>query len=195
MKKIQLGVLVVMVLLLILGISWGKLFKRGYTQDEDGLYTKNYVANINILPFNEVTLDENKIHLVDVDFDDEMEKISRNNNGDILVYKKDKNGDYTQNVSMEIPYCWIKLNPCCPAHNAFTTINYILKTIYTESNYGCYYCEQKKYQKVDGSWKEITPIMPLSVINKDLLPPPHLYSEWLWGDRYAWRWNYKRRII
>ena len=36
MKKIQLGVILVMAVLLILGISWGKLFKRGYTQDEYG---------------------------------------------------------------------------------------------------------------------------------------------------------------
>ena len=36
MKKILLGVIVVMAIVLILGISWGKLFKRGYTQDEYG---------------------------------------------------------------------------------------------------------------------------------------------------------------
>jgi len=36
MKKIQLGSIIVMAMLLILGISWGKLFKRGYTQDEYG---------------------------------------------------------------------------------------------------------------------------------------------------------------
>ena len=187
--------LIVMVIVLILGISWGKLFKRGYTQDEDGLYTKNNIANIDILPFNEVTLDKDKIYLMDVDFDDEMEKISRKHDGDILVYKKDKNGEYTLDVSIEMPYCWIKLNPCCPAHNAYTTINYRLKTIYTEAHYGCCYCEQKKYQKVDGSWKDIYPIKPLSIINKDLLPSPHLYRVWLWGDSYAWRWNYSRRII
>jgi hypothetical protein len=29
--------LIVMVIVLILGISWGKLFKRGYTQDEYGV--------------------------------------------------------------------------------------------------------------------------------------------------------------
>ena len=36
MKKILLGVIIVIVVVLILGISWGKLFKRGYTQDEYG---------------------------------------------------------------------------------------------------------------------------------------------------------------
>ena len=195
MKKILLGIIVVMAIALIFGISWGKLFKRGYNQDEYGMYTMNVVNNIDILPFNEISLDEDKNYLMDVDFDEEMEKISRNYNGDVLVYKKDNNGDYSKNVSLEIPYCWIRLNPCCHAHNAFTTINYLSKTIFTESHSGCCYSEQKKYQKIDDSWKEITPIMPLSIINKDLLAPPHLYCEWLWGDRYAWRWNYKRRII
>ena len=36
MKKILLGVIIVIVIVLVLGISWGKLFKRGYTQDEYG---------------------------------------------------------------------------------------------------------------------------------------------------------------
>ena len=36
MKKLIIGVIIVIVVVLILGISWGKLFKRGYTQDEYG---------------------------------------------------------------------------------------------------------------------------------------------------------------
>ena len=36
MKKILVGAIIVMAMLLILGISWGKLFKRVYTQDEYG---------------------------------------------------------------------------------------------------------------------------------------------------------------
>ncbi len=32
----MLGVIVLMAVIIILGISWGKLFKRGYTQDEYG---------------------------------------------------------------------------------------------------------------------------------------------------------------
>lgn len=36
MKKILLGVIIIMAVLLVLGLSWGKLFKRGYTQDEYG---------------------------------------------------------------------------------------------------------------------------------------------------------------
>jgi hypothetical protein len=36
MRKLMLGIIIVMSLLLVLGISWGKLFKQGYTQDEYG---------------------------------------------------------------------------------------------------------------------------------------------------------------
>lgn len=36
MKKLLLGIIVIMVVVFVLGISWGKLFKRGYTQDEYG---------------------------------------------------------------------------------------------------------------------------------------------------------------
>lgn len=34
---VLLGIIIVMVVVLILGLSWGKLFKRGYTQDEYGV--------------------------------------------------------------------------------------------------------------------------------------------------------------
>lgn len=34
---VLLGIIIVMVVVLILGLSWGKLFKRGYTQDEYGM--------------------------------------------------------------------------------------------------------------------------------------------------------------
>ena len=36
MKKLMLGVIILMAVIIILGISWGKLFKRGYSQDEYG---------------------------------------------------------------------------------------------------------------------------------------------------------------
>jgi len=36
-NKIMLGAIIILAMLLILGISWGKLFKRGYTQDEYGV--------------------------------------------------------------------------------------------------------------------------------------------------------------
>ena len=37
MKKLSIGVILVMAIALILGLSWGQLFKRGYTQDEYGI--------------------------------------------------------------------------------------------------------------------------------------------------------------
>jgi len=37
MNKVLTGVIVLMAITLVLGISWGKLFKRGYTQDEYGV--------------------------------------------------------------------------------------------------------------------------------------------------------------
>jgi hypothetical protein len=37
MKKIMLVAIIVMAVVLILGMSWGKLFKRGYTHDEYGV--------------------------------------------------------------------------------------------------------------------------------------------------------------
>ena len=37
MKKIMIIAIILMAIVLILGISWGKLFKRGYTQDECGV--------------------------------------------------------------------------------------------------------------------------------------------------------------
>lgn len=37
MKRLLFGVIILMTVLLVIGISWGKLFKRGYTQDEYGV--------------------------------------------------------------------------------------------------------------------------------------------------------------
>jgi len=37
MKRVMLGIIFVMAVVMILGLSWGKLFKREYTQDEYGL--------------------------------------------------------------------------------------------------------------------------------------------------------------
>ena len=37
MKKVLIGVIFIMTVVIALGISWGKLFKRGYTQDECGV--------------------------------------------------------------------------------------------------------------------------------------------------------------
>ena len=37
MRKMMISAIIIMAVLLILSISWGKLFKRGYTQDEYGV--------------------------------------------------------------------------------------------------------------------------------------------------------------
>jgi len=37
MKKVLTGTIALMAIVLVLGVSWGKLFKRGYTQDECGV--------------------------------------------------------------------------------------------------------------------------------------------------------------
>jgi len=37
MKKVTIGIIMIMAVVIVLGISWGKLFKRGYTQDECGV--------------------------------------------------------------------------------------------------------------------------------------------------------------
>lgn len=36
MKKMLIGIIILMGIIIVLGISWGKLFKRGYSQDEYG---------------------------------------------------------------------------------------------------------------------------------------------------------------
>ena len=37
MKKVLIGIIMMMAIAFVLGISWGKLFKRGYTRDEYGV--------------------------------------------------------------------------------------------------------------------------------------------------------------
>ena len=37
MKKALAGIIIIMAVVIVLGISWGKFFKRGYTQDEYGM--------------------------------------------------------------------------------------------------------------------------------------------------------------
>ena len=141
-----------------------------------------YLAKLNDLPFNEITLDKDTPYYIDIDFDGEIEKIFKGERGDIFVFKKDKSGDYTVDISSEKPFCWIRINSCCPAHKAYTTINYAQRTIYSEAHYGCDYI-QKKFQKVGNIWVERLPIRPLSIISKELFPETHQYKIWLCGDR------------
>ena len=98
------------------------------------IVTKN-VNSISL--FNEITLSDIIPYFVDADFDGEVEKVERCDNGDVKVFKKDRFGNYSQDVSHNIPFCWLKINLCCPAHKAYSTINYTFQTIYVEAHYGC----------------------------------------------------------
>ena len=49
MKKVLIGVVFVMAIVIVLGVSWGKLFKRGYTQDEYGVELAKRDARIELL--------------------------------------------------------------------------------------------------------------------------------------------------
>ena len=46
MKKVLLGIITMLVVVVVLVISWGKLFKRGYTQDEYGIELEKRDARI-----------------------------------------------------------------------------------------------------------------------------------------------------
>ena len=49
MKKVLTGTIALMAIALVLGVSWGKLFKRGYTQDEYGVELAKRDSTINQL--------------------------------------------------------------------------------------------------------------------------------------------------
>ena len=83
-----------------------------YSSLKKTIVTKN-VNSISV--FNEITLSDDTPYFVDADFDGEVEKIERCDNGDVKVFKKDRFGNYSQDVSHNIPFCWLKINLCCPA--------------------------------------------------------------------------------
>ncbi len=138
-----------------------------YSSLKKTIVTKN-VNSISV--FNEITLSDDTPYFVDADFDGEVEKIERCDNGDVKVFKKDRFGNYSQDVSHNIPFCWLKINLCCPAHKAYSTINYTFQTIYVEAHYGSSEEEIRQYKKVNNLWSEIIPVKPLSIINDDLFP-------------------------
>ena len=152
-----------------------------YSSLKKTIVTKN-VNSISV--FNEITLSDDTPYFVDADFDGEVEKIERCDNGDVKVFKKDRFGNYSQDVSHNIPFCWLKINLCCPAHKAYSIINYIFQTIYVEAHYGCSEKEIRQYKKVNNLWSEIIPVKPLSIINKDLLPESKL------APSYKYRTNW-----
>ena len=152
-----------------------------YSSLKRTIVTKN-VNSISV--FNEITLSDDTPYFVDADFDGEVEKIERCDNGDVKVFKKDRFGNYSQDVSHNIPFCWLKINLCCPAHKAYSIINYIFQTIYVEAHYGCSEKEIRQYKKVNNLWSEIIPVKPLSIINKDLLPESKLVPSY----KYRTNW-------
>lgn len=145
------------------------------------IVTKN-VNSISL--FNEITLSDIIPYFVDADFDGEVEKVERCDNGDVKVFKKDRFGNYSQDVSHNIPFCWLKINLCCPAHKAYSTINYTFQTIYVEAHYGCSEKEIRQYKKVNNLWSEIMPVKPFSIINKNLFPESKLVPS------YSYRTNW-----
>ena len=152
-----------------------------YSSLKKTIVTKN-VNSISV--FNEITLSDDTPYFVDADFDGEVEKIERCDNGDVKVFKKDRFGNYSQDVSHNIPFCWLKINLCCPTHKAYSIINYIFQTIYVEAHYGCSEKEIRQYKKVNNLWSEIIPVKPLSIINKDLLPESKLVPSY----KYRTNW-------
>ena len=145
------------------------------------IVTKN-VNSISL--FNEITLSDIIPYFVDADFDGEVEKVERCDNGDVKVFKKDRFGNYSQDVSHNIPFCWLKINLCCPAHKAYSIINYTFQTIYVEAHYGCSEEEIRQYKKVNNLWSEIMPVKPFSIINKNLFPESKLVPS------YSYRTNW-----
>ena len=138
-------------------------------------------------PFNEETYDQEGDYLVDVDFDGLNEKIYVDEYSNVKVYKVDSDGSYSKDVSAKIPYCYLRIHRCCPAHRAYTTINYLQKTIYTEAHYGSRDFEKHQYRKIGDSWSEIRPMTPLSIISKDLFPPHPRGWVYHWSHP-VWEW-------
>ncbi len=119
-------------------------------------------------PFDEVILDDAGEYNIDVDFDGIEEKINVNEYGDVCICKTDSINGCMKDVSEKLPYKDFRVHLCCPAHKAYTIINYTHRTIYIEAHYGATDKEIKQYKIVGNKWIEIFPITPLSVIKKEL---------------------------
>ena len=114
-------------------------------------------------PFHEETYDQEGDYLTDIDFDGFNEKICVDEYSNVKVYKVDCDGLYSRDVSTEIPYCYLSIHRCCPAHRAYTTINYSQKTIYIEAHYGSSDMGVRQFKKMGNRWKEIIPVKPMSI--------------------------------
>ena len=91
------------------------------------------------------------------------------NDGKARVYRYDSTIWRSKNVSKQVPYCFLAAHLCCDAHKAFTTFNYSTKTIYIETHYGSGDINTiiRQFQKIGEEWKEVIPVTPSYIINKD----------------------------
>ncbi len=126
-------------------------------------YNNIYKTDSTSMLFNEITLYYDGEYAVDVDFDGELDKVVVDK-GDVSVYIDEKD------VSLEIPFCWFRAHRCCPPHNAYTTINYSMHSVFVEAHYGCCDKLKKQFVKNDNTWMEIYPLKPFSIINESLFP-------------------------
>ncbi len=139
------------------------------------------------LPFHEIILEDDGEYDIDLDFDGTDEKIIADENSNIVVLRKDMSGKYLD-VSAVIPYSIIRIHSCCDVHRAYTAINHLQHTIYSESHYGCSEMSIRQFQKVGERWQEVIPVTPSSIINKDLYLPRHLFMEYFGSIRH-WYWG------
>lgn len=127
-------------------------------------------SGIGSTPFHEVTIDQEGEYYVDIDFDGIEEKVCVGEYSNVEVFKNDGSSFNAKDVSIEIPYCLLRIHRCCPAHQAYTTINYLQKTIFTEAHYGSSDYEIHQYKKIGNNWIEVLPITPLSILQRSLYP-------------------------
>lgn len=146
--------------------------------------SKQYDDN---MPFHEIVLEDDGEYNLDLDFDGIDEKIVADENSNIVVLKTDMAGRQI-NVSNIIPYSMIRIHRCCAAHRAYTIVNYLLHTIYVEAHYGS--CEELicQYRKVGNTWKEIIPVEPLCIMQRNYLFPESPRGWVYYGSLKFWKW-------
>jgi len=148
----------------------------------------NYGASRpNITQFQDITIDQEGVYEIDLDFDGVNERMAVDENSNIAVHKVNEYGVYVD-VSNEVPYSMIRIHRCCEAHRAYTTINYLQQTIYTEAHYGSCDAQIIQCKKVGNDWIWVNPIKPLSIMNKDLYPQCHIAKRYL-GSPCHWSWG------
>ncbi len=138
--------------------------------------------------FNELTLSDDGFYVMDVDFDGGNDIVIIKD-GEAKVYRFDPTIWRSKNVSKQVPYCFLAAHLCCNAHKAFTTFNYSTKTIYIEAHSGSgdINTSIRQFQKIGEEWKEVIPVTPSYIINKDLFPRNHI--NYIGGRRIHWGWR------